>query len=34
MIIMDRIRPMGQLEPCNALSLRHLLHSGSTLLND
>ena len=34
MMIMDRIRPMGQVEPCNALSLRHSLHSGSTFLND
>ena len=29
---MDRIHPMGQLEPCYALSLRHLMHSGNTFL--
>ena len=30
---MDRIHPMGQLEPCNALSLRYFMHSGSTISN-
>ena len=29
---MDRIHPMGQLEPCDALNLRHLMHSGNTFL--